>query len=125
MQIRNGQINASPPYARLGAATSAALSEFEKFANAKAKREIDAKQAQERMLQIDGELARHQGEAAKDHFRELVAEYEKRVRSAGLHQLSEDVRSAAKRAGVPIEKHSPLIDPEWLTIGGYPLQYPR
>lgn len=73
---------------------------------------------------LAGKLAAAEREVKIARFRDAVLTYEHALVKAEALRLSDEVRAAAAAAGVPLPPahlQSPLIEPDFMMIGTYPL----
>lgn len=109
------------PYAELGKAIIAVKAATDELTAAETAARITAAEVRDEMHKLSQREADVRRNASIADFRAAVLNYERAIQAAGLAALSDEVRKRADVAGIRLEDHSPLIDEEYLLIGGYNL----
>ena len=112
-----------PPYEDLGRATSAMEQARLACRDAQDRLAVEQPKLEAEMRAVDIEIADIQRKIADTQLRQAVSEFEGAVRGAQLMQRSEEIRRLAKAAAVLLEERSPLLDPKYLAIANYPIQW--
>jgi len=110
------------PFDKLGQAMVAAVAAYDAALQAQATLQTIQSAGAQRLAIIDGEIGQITRKLRRAELAALVAEFERRVQAAKLGHLSDQIRDLARQAGVDVEAHSPLLDPEHIVLTGYPVQ---